>query len=120
MTESSFTLWYPRNKIQTRLAIFWGGATFAGAFSGLLAFGISFMSGTGGLLGWSWIFVRTLGFGGNISLIPRQIIEGLFTVVVGFVALFSKSRVLRSVTEVLTHSINSPRRPSRNGYVPHD
>ena len=28
-----------------------------GAFSGLLAFGISFMSGRGGLLGWSWIFV---------------------------------------------------------------
>ncbi|KAI0696756.1 MFS general substrate transporter [Cerioporus squamosus] len=67
-----FTLWYPRNMIQTRLAIFWGGATFAGAFSGLLAYAISFMAGTDGLLGWSWIFI----------------IEGLFTVVVGFVALF--------------------------------
>lgn len=29
-----------------------------GAFGGLLAFGISFMAGTRGLLGWSWIFVR--------------------------------------------------------------
>ncbi|RDX52245.1 MFS general substrate transporter [Lentinus brumalis] len=67
-----FTLWYPRNMIQTRLALFWGGATFAGAFSGLLAYAIAFMSGTGGLLGWSWIFI----------------IEGLFTVVVGVVALF--------------------------------
>ena len=55
--------------------MFWGGATiggtllfhcperivadeFTGAFSGLLAFSISFMSGTGGKLGWSWIFVR--------------------------------------------------------------
>ncbi|KAI0692597.1 MFS general substrate transporter [Cerioporus squamosus] len=71
-----FTLWYPRNMIQTRLAIFWGGATFAGAFSGLLAYAISFMAGTDGLLGWSWIFVWIF------------IIEGLFTVVVGFVALF--------------------------------
>ncbi|RPD75777.1 MFS general substrate transporter [Lentinus tigrinus ALCF2SS1-7] len=67
-----FTLWYPRNMIQTRLGIFWGGATLAGAFSGLLAYGISFMSGTVGLLGWSWIFI----------------IEGLCTVVVGFVSLF--------------------------------
>ncbi len=53
----SLSLWYPRYMLQTRIAIFWAGATFAGAFSGLLAYGISFMSGTGGLLGWSWIFV---------------------------------------------------------------
>lgn len=32
----------------------------AGAFSGLLAYGISFMKGTDGLLGWSWIFVSLL------------------------------------------------------------
>lgn len=44
--------------IQFRIGIFFGGATLAGAFSGLLAFGISFMAGTAGLLGWSWIFVR--------------------------------------------------------------
>lgn len=31
--------------------------SFQGAFSGLLAFGISFMKGKGGLEGWSWIFV---------------------------------------------------------------
>ena len=31
----------------------------AGAFSGLLAFGISFMSGLEGRLGWSWIFVSS-------------------------------------------------------------
>ncbi|KAI0767792.1 MFS general substrate transporter [Fomes fomentarius] len=67
-----FTLWYPRHMLQTRISMFWGGATFAGAFSGLLAFGISFMSGTAGLLGWSWIFI----------------IEGLVTIVVGLIALF--------------------------------
>ena len=33
-----------------------------GAFSGLLAYGISFLSGTAGLLGWSWIFVRDVTF----------------------------------------------------------
>lgn len=67
--------------LQFRVGLFWGGATLAGmfftsavgctiglgmtlhnrlgAFSGLLAFGISFMNGRDGLLGWSWIFVRT-------------------------------------------------------------
>ena len=46
--------------IQYRVGLVFGGATLAGAFSGLLAFGISFMSGTAGMLGWSWIFVRIL------------------------------------------------------------
>ncbi|KAI0696770.1 MFS general substrate transporter [Cerioporus squamosus] len=67
-----FTLWYPRHMLLTRMSMFIGGASFAGAFSGLLAYGISFMSGTAGLLGWSWIFI----------------IEGLITIVVGFIALF--------------------------------
>ncbi|KAI0365422.1 MFS general substrate transporter [Pilatotrama ljubarskyi] len=66
------TMWYPRHMVSYRIGLFWGGATFAGAFSGLLAFGISFMSGTAGLLGWSWIFI----------------IEGLISVVVAVVAFF--------------------------------
>ncbi|RPD60540.1 MFS general substrate transporter [Lentinus tigrinus ALCF2SS1-7] len=66
------SLWYPRHMLQYRVGIFFGGATLAGAFSGLLAFGISFMAGTAGLLGWSWIFI----------------IEGMATVVVGAISFF--------------------------------
>ncbi|PPR00405.1 hypothetical protein CVT26_009690 [Gymnopilus dilepis] len=66
------SLWYPRHKLQVRIGLFYGAATVAGAFSGLLAFGISFMSGTRGLLGWSWIFI----------------LEGIATVVVGILAAF--------------------------------
>ncbi|KAH9945336.1 MFS general substrate transporter [Epithele typhae] len=66
------SLWYPRHKLQYRIGLFYGGASLAGAFSGLLAFAISFMSGTAGLLGWSWIFI----------------LEGILTVIVGFVAFF--------------------------------
>ncbi|KAK0189866.1 MFS general substrate transporter [Armillaria mellea] len=66
------TLWYPRHQLQLRIGYFFGAASLAGAFSGLLAFAISFMSGTRGLLGWSWIFI----------------IEGSATVVVGLLAFF--------------------------------
>jgi hypothetical protein len=62
----SLTLWYPRQKLQYRIGLFFGAASVAGAFSGLLAFGISYMSGTDGKLGWSWIFVsylKILGLG---------------------------------------------------------
>ncbi|KAF9234657.1 MFS general substrate transporter [Melanogaster broomeanus] len=64
------TRWYPKYMYQYRLALFGGAATMAGAFSGLLAFAINFMNGDGDLEGWSWIFV----------------LEGLATVLVGFVA----------------------------------
>ncbi|KAK0463007.1 MFS general substrate transporter [Desarmillaria tabescens] len=66
------TLWYPRHQLQLRIGYFFGAASLAGAFSGLLAFAISFMSGTRGLLGWSWIFI----------------IEGSATVVVGLLSFF--------------------------------
>jgi hypothetical protein len=43
--------------LQWRIGLFFGAASLAGAFSGLLAYGINFMSGTHKLLGWSWIFI---------------------------------------------------------------
>ncbi|KAJ7267556.1 MFS general substrate transporter [Mycena haematopus] len=66
------TLWYPRHMLQWRIGLFFGAASLAGAFSGAMAFGISFLSGTRGLLGWSWIFI----------------LEGLATVLVGILAFF--------------------------------
>jgi len=66
----NLTLWYPRHYLQYRVALFSGAATLAGAFSGLLAYGISFMHGIAGLLGWSWIFI----------------LEGIATVIVGVIA----------------------------------
>jgi len=75
---------------QFRVGLFIGSASMAGAFSGLLAYAISFMSGTDGLLGWSWIFVcfplAQLGREYNGLLV--QIIEGTATVAVGIIASF--------------------------------
>jgi len=66
------SLWYPRHMLQLRIAVFYGAASMAGAFSGLLAYGIDFMNGTRGLEGWSWIFI----------------LEGIATVCVGILAFF--------------------------------
>ncbi|EMC98125.1 hypothetical protein BAUCODRAFT_413899 [Baudoinia panamericana UAMH 10762] len=66
------TMWYCRYEVQVRQAIFFSAASIAGAFSGLLAYGISFMDGVGGLEGWRWIFI----------------LEGIVTVLVAVLAFF--------------------------------
>jgi len=66
------TLWYRRHEAQYRLAMFFSAATVAGAFSGILAFGIEKMDGIAGLAGWSWIFI----------------LEGIATVIVAVIAFF--------------------------------
>lgn len=53
------TMWYCRYEVQVRQAYFFSAASVAGAFSGLLAYGISYMDGVGGLAGWRW-YVRAL------------------------------------------------------------
>ncbi|KIJ12921.1 Anion:Cation symporter family protein [Paxillus involutus ATCC 200175] len=66
------TMWYPKYMYQYRLALFFGAASLAGAFSGLLAYAIDHMDSDGGLEGWSWIFI----------------LEGGVTILLGFIAAF--------------------------------
>ncbi|EWY85853.1 hypothetical protein FOYG_12952 [Fusarium oxysporum NRRL 32931] len=49
--------WYLKNETQTRIALFYTASALAGAFSGLLAFGIAKLNGLGGYEGWRWIFI---------------------------------------------------------------
>ncbi|BGP35902.1 hypothetical protein JCM10296v2_007754 [Rhodotorula toruloides] len=51
------SIWYPRHLSQTRVALFFGAATVAGAFSGLLAYGISFMATRNFIVGVSAFFL---------------------------------------------------------------
>ncbi|KAF8572720.1 putative MFS nicotinic acid transporter Tna1 [Ramaria rubella] len=67
-----FTTWYTRNELNFRVSIFLAGATLAGAFGGILAFGIRHMAGVGGKDGWAWIFI----------------LEGLLTLVCSIPALW--------------------------------
>ena len=50
-------MWYCRSELQIRQALFFSAASIAGAFSGLLAFGIAKMDGVANLEGWRWIFI---------------------------------------------------------------
>ncbi|KAF8512073.1 putative MFS nicotinic acid transporter Tna1 [Hysterangium stoloniferum] len=52
-----FTTWYTRKELNGRVSLFSAGATLAGAFGGLLAFGIRHMTGIGDKGGWAWIFI---------------------------------------------------------------
>ncbi|GMG35696.1 unnamed protein product [Aspergillus oryzae] len=61
----------PRD-LAIRVAAFFCASALSGAFSGLLAAGLSKMDGVGGYSGWRWIFL----------------IEGLITVVLGVLTFF--------------------------------
>ncbi|KAI0311411.1 MFS general substrate transporter [Amylostereum chailletii] len=69
------SLWYPRRLQARRFAIFTSAATLAGAFGGILAFGIEHLEGKADLHGWQWIFL----------------IEGLATIAVASVSYFLMS-----------------------------
>lgn len=66
------SLWYPRSQLSKRIALIFSAATMAGAFGGLLAYGIENMEGVGGLHGWQWIFC----------------LEGIATVIVACLSFF--------------------------------
>ncbi|KAI9263337.1 major facilitator superfamily domain-containing protein [Phascolomyces articulosus] len=51
------TVWYPRKTQTIRMAIFYAASTLAGAFGGVLAYGIMHLDGRQGLAGWQWIFI---------------------------------------------------------------
>ncbi|KAA8643409.1 hypothetical protein EYZ11_010114 [Aspergillus tanneri] len=66
------TLFYSKRELALRTGYLFSSAAIAGAFGGLLAYGIGFMDGISGLRGWRWI----------------MIIEGIPTVLLGVVTWF--------------------------------
>lgn len=50
------TSWYSPKEVHSRMAIFYSGASAAGAFSGLLAYGIGQLDYTWGYRGWRFIY----------------------------------------------------------------
>ncbi|KAF9700053.1 hypothetical protein EKO04_001630 [Ascochyta lentis] len=64
------SMWYKREERQFRISLFFSCASLAGAFGGILAWGIGHMRGVGNYAGWRWIFI----------------LEGLLTVVTAVAA----------------------------------
>ncbi|GAA87430.1 MFS transporter [Aspergillus luchuensis IFO 4308] len=71
------SMWYKRNEQHYRVALFFSAASLAGAFGGILAWGIAHMKGVGGYSGWRWIFI-----------LKETIKEGLLTVLMSIGAYF--------------------------------
>ncbi|KAH0427677.1 major facilitator superfamily transporter [Colletotrichum camelliae] len=70
------SFWYKPEERAFRIAIFLGSATLAGAFGGVIAYGVGHMNGVHGMEGWRWLFI----------------VEGVPSVVMGFtVVLFMPS-----------------------------
>ncbi|GAB7325810.1 hypothetical protein MBLNU13_g09894t1 [Cladosporium sp. NU13] len=66
------TFFYTKKELALRIGYLFVSAALAGAFGGLLAYGIGHMDGVAGLSGWRWIFI----------------IEGIPTVVLGVICWF--------------------------------
>ncbi|KAF8434512.1 major facilitator superfamily domain-containing protein [Boletus edulis BED1] len=66
------SFFYPRRRLQIRIAVFFSAASLANAFSGLLAAAIDQLNGKAGKPGWAWIFILAC----------------IFTVVVGVVSFY--------------------------------
>ncbi|KAG7742401.1 hypothetical protein KL923_000016 [Ogataea haglerorum] len=49
--------WYTRSELQTRMGIFYGANTLAGAFGGVLAYGIGNLDHARGWRAWRWLFL---------------------------------------------------------------
>ncbi|KAL1858789.1 hypothetical protein VTK73DRAFT_7805 [Phialemonium thermophilum] len=61
------SMWYTPRELATRMAIFYGANTAAGAFGGVIAYGVGNLDGVHGWRAWKWLFL----------------IEGLVTVAAG-------------------------------------
>jgi MFS family permease len=49
--------WFPRYRLHRRLSALYSVGAISSAFGGVLAYGISKMSGTRNMLGWRWVFI---------------------------------------------------------------
>ncbi|CEI88835.1 hypothetical protein RMCBS344292_03212 [Rhizopus microsporus] len=57
-TPLFLSFWYQRNELATRVAIYFGSSTVAGAFAGAVAYGVlKDLDGAHGLAGWRWLFI---------------------------------------------------------------
>ncbi|KAK2774616.1 hypothetical protein FQN53_003550 [Emmonsiellopsis sp. PD_33] len=90
-------MFYKRHEFQKRFSLFWVAGLVAGAFGGLLAYGLNHMHSLGGYSGWRWIFI----------------IEGLISIILALPAKFliadwpDQARFLTKEDKALLHKRNA-------------
>jgi len=78
------SIFYKRHAMQLRFAMMFSVTSLAGAFSGLLAFGIRNLNGQHGIAGWRWIFILVRRLHRSFLVSPDHVTqEGAFTVAFG-------------------------------------
>lgn len=84
------SLWYPRRLQAKRVALFFSSGSLAGAFGGILAYGIEHLDGRGGLHGWQWIVSTPLSsfFSHKLTRVNQFLLEGLMTVILAVLSFF--------------------------------
>jgi hypothetical protein len=88
--------------MQLRFAMMFSVTSLAGAFSGLLAFGIRNLNGTHGIAGWRWIFILVRGLPRSLLSSNHVTQEGAFTVAFGLATLFfvpASPKTIKFLTE---------------------
>lgn len=65
-----FTLWYRIEEYTIRNAFVLDSGALAGAFGGLIAYGISYMNGVSGMSGWEWLFILE----GSVSVLAAVLL----------------------------------------------
>ncbi|KAI8075834.1 major facilitator superfamily domain-containing protein [Gilbertella persicaria] len=70
-TPLFLSFWYQREELATRVAIYFGSSTVAGAFAGAIAYGVlGHLDGAHNMAGWRWLFI----------------VEAVPTIVLGFLS----------------------------------
>ncbi|KAL3460935.1 major facilitator superfamily domain-containing protein [Aspergillus heterothallicus] len=80
------SMWYTPKEIGTRMAIFYGANTAAGAFGGVIAYGVGNLDGAMGWRAWRWLFL----------------IEGVITIFAGLMCFPSVWSGASSPLKILT------------------
>ena len=113
------SLWYPRRLQAKRVALFFSSGSLAGAFGGILAFGIEHLDGRGGLHGWQWIVSVDFSEPHNKpDMIYQFLLEGLMTVILATLSFFFMHDVSLLLTSFHFCTNSSTLIVSSNSLVP--
>ena len=80
------SMWYKPKELATRMAIFYGANTAAGAFGGVIAYGVGNLDYVHGWRAWRWLFLVGPFLTIFLSILTCSKVEGVITVAFGLLS----------------------------------